>query len=395
MYRIGEEEIEELRRVIAGKKLFRLGDPAKGHQQEVERFEREWAETIGAQYALCLSGGGTAALICGLAALGIGPGDEVIVPAYTWMATATAALSVGAIPVIAEVDETLALDPDDVERKITPQTRALIPVHMVGRPANLERLLQIARTYTLALVEDASQADGGSYKGRRLGSWGDVGAFSFNDFKILSCGEGGALVTDDRTLYDRAAIYHDSLTSFPTFSRGFTVPTFVGMQFRASEIMGAILRVQLQRLEGILRDLRGIKKRFEEELCGVPNLRIAPNNDPEGDCGVVVAFQFDGEESARRFAAAPGVKGGLPIDTDRHVYANWAPVLEKRIGHHPDMNPFNHPRNQGLGTEYSPDMCPRTLDILRRTVYVRPDPDWSEADVLQRIAACRKAAQGL
>lgn len=392
MYRIGEEEVEALRRVIASQKLFRLGDPAQGHQGEVDRFEREWAELIGARYALCLSGGGTAALVCALAALGIGPGDEVLVPAYTWMATATAALAVGAIPVLCEVDETLGIDPDDVERKLTPQVRALIPVHMVGRPANLERLLVLARQNHSYLIEDASQADGGSYKGKRLGSWGDLGAFSFNDFKIMSCGEGGALVTDDRTWFDRARIYHDSLTSFPTFGQEFTVPTFVGGQYRASEVMGAILRVQMGRLDGILSDLRRIGRRIIAELSDVPGIRFAPSNDPEGDCHVVIAFQFDSEAEARRFAAAPGVGGHRPIDTGRHVYREWDTVLEHRIGHHPDMNPYQHPKNRDLRTNYSRDMCPRTLDLLSRTVYLSVNPDWSEAEVAAKIEACRRAA---
>src|SRR5688572_16667093 len=122
MYRIGEEEVEAIRKVIAGKQLFRRGNPETGHQAAVDNFEREWAQKIGTEYALCLTGGGTGALICALAALGIGPGEEVIVPGYTWMATATAVLSVGAIPVIAEIDETLGLDPKDVEKKISPQT---------------------------------------------------------------------------------------------------------------------------------------------------------------------------------------------------------------------------------------------------------------------------------
>lgn len=390
MYRIGEEEVEAIRKVIAGKQLFRQGNPETGHQEAVDTFEREWAQKVGTEYALCLSGGGTGAIICALAALGIGPGEEVIVPGYTWMATATAVLSVGAIPVIAEVDETLGLDPKDVERKITPQTSAVIPVHMAGRPADLESLLAITKKHNIKLVEDACQCDGGSYKGQRVGSWGDMGAFSFNDFKIMSCGEGGAVVTNDRTLFDRARIYHDSLTSFPTFARDLTVPTFVGMQFRANEVMGAILRVQLQRLDGILADMRRIGKRFRDELSDVPGLRFAPSNDQEGDCGVMVAFQFDSEEQARAFATQVG--GTLPIDTDRHIYINWAPVLEHRIGHHPDMNPYNHPKNQGLRTEYSKDMCPRTLDILRRTVYVAANPDWDEAATTQRIEDCRKAA---
>ena len=136
MYRIGQEEVDEVAKVILSKQLFRVGDPRDGHLQEVERFEQEWAQKIGTQYALLMCGGGTAALVCGLAGLGIGPGDEVIVPAYTWMSTATAVLTVGAIPVLAEVDETMALDPEDFEKKISPHTKAVIPVHMLGRPAN-------------------------------------------------------------------------------------------------------------------------------------------------------------------------------------------------------------------------------------------------------------------
>jgi dTDP-4-amino-4,6-dideoxygalactose transaminase len=394
MFRIGEEEVEEVRKVIASGKLFRLGDAASGHQGAVDRFEREWAETIGAKYSLCLSGGGTAALVCCLAALGIGPGDEVLVPGYTWMATATAALTVGAIPVICEVDETLALDPDDVERKITPQTKAMIPVYMVGRNADLERLLEIGKRRGVYVVEDASQADGGSYRGRRLGSWGEMGAFSFNDFKIMSCGEGGALVTSDLTLYDRARIYHDSLLSFPTFGQEFSVPTFVGAQLRASEVMGAILRAQLRRLDGILADLRRNARRLIAGVEGT-GLRVLPSHDPEGDCHVVVAFRFGTEAEARRFAGSEGVHGGLPIDTGRHVYSNWDSVLEHRIGHHPAMNPYEFPQNRGLRTQYSKCMCPRTLDLLGRTVYLNVNPDWTEAEADRRIEACRTATRSL
>lgn len=389
MYRIGEEEVEEVRKVLLSGHLFRVGEGVDGHLHEVDRFEREWAQTIGTVYALCMAGGGTAALICALVGMGIGPGDEVIVPGYTWMATATSVLAVGAIPVIAEVDETLALDPEDVRRKITPNTRAMIPVHMVGRPANMQALLEIAREHGLLVLEDCCQADGGSYRGRRLGSWGNAGAFSFNYFKIISCGEGGALTTNDRTLYERALVFHDGGAAFRPYATELGIPIFVGIQLRADEVMGAILRVQLRRLDGILSDLRRIRKRFEQELADVPGLRIAPNNDPEGDCGVVVAFQFDSEAKARAFAPQTG--GWLPIDSGKHVYSNWEPLLAKRVMHHPDMNPFNHPRNRGLRTDYTPDMCPRTLDVLKRTVFLSLHPDWDEEEVSQRIEACRKA----
>lgn len=391
MYRIGEEEVEEVRKVLLSGHLFRVGEGVEGHLHEVDRFEQEWAQLIGTEYALCMAGGGTAALICGLVGMGIGPGDEVIVPGYTWMATATAVLAVGAIPVIAEVDETLAIDAEDVRRKITPNTRAMIAVHMVGRPANMRALLDIAREHGLMVLEDCCQADGGSYGGRRLGSWGHAGAFSFNYFKIISCGEGGALTTNDRTLYERALVFHDGGAAFRPYAKELGIPIFVGIQLRADEVMGAILRVQLRRLDGILSDLRRIRKRFEQELAEVPGLRIAPNNDPEGDCGVVVAFQFDSEAQARAFAGPIG--GWLPIDSGKHVYSNWEPLLEKRIMHHPDMNPFNHPRNQGLRMNYTRDMCPRTLDILARTVFLSLHPDWSEEEVAWRIGKCRDAVK--
>ena len=391
MYRIGEEEVEEVRKVLLSGHLFRVGEGVEGHLHEVDRFEHEWAQLIGTEYALCMNGGGTAALICGLVGMGIGPGDEVIVPGYTWMATATSVLAVGAIPVIAEVDETLALDPEDVRRKITPNTRAIIPVHMVGRPANLQALLEIAREHGVMVLEDCCQADGGSYRGKRLGSWGDAGAFSFNYFKIISCGEGGALTTNDRTLYERALVFHDGGATFRPYAKDLSIPIFVGIQLRADEVMGAILRVQLRRLDDILSDLRRIRKRFEQELADLPGLRLAPNNDPEGDCGVVVAFQFDSEADARHFASEIG--GWLPIDSGKHVYSNWEPLLAKRVMHHPDMNPFNHPRNQRLRTDYTPDMCPRTLDILKRTVFLSLHPDWSEEEVSRRIEACRKAVK--
>lgn len=393
MYRIGQEEVEEIRKVITSKQLFRVGDPKAGHLQEVDRFEKEWAEKIGVRYALCLSGGGTAALICGLVGLGIGPGDEVIVPGYTFMATATAVLAVGAIPVIAEIDESLTIAPDDIENKIGPNTKVIIPVHMVGLSSDMGRIGQIAKKYNLKVLEDCCQADGGSYKGKRLGSWGDAGAFSFNDYKIITCGEGGALVTDKRKVYERALVYHDGGASFRPYAEELTTPIFLGLQFRANEIMGAILRVQLRRLEGILSDLRRVKKQFITQLSGKTGINFAPNNDPEGDCGVVVVFQFHDETKARIFATSGGVNGGLPIDSGKHVYSNWEPILEHRVGPHPSLNPFNLPENQQLRLNYTREMCPKTLDILKRTVFVSLHPDWAVPEVMERIKACEKAAE--
>ena len=320
MYRIGKEEIDEISKVIAAKCMFRVGDPKRGHRQEVIRFEQEWAKKIGTKYALCMNGGGTAALMCGLFGLGIGAGDEVLVPAYTFMATASAVLAVGAIPVLTEIDETMTIDPADIERKISRRTKAVIPVHMVGLPANMPRIMKIAKKHSLKVLEDCCQADGGSCKGKRLGRWGHAGAYSFNDFKIMSCGEGGALVTNDKKVFERAFVLHDSGTAFRPYAGELSVPIILGMQFRASEITGAILRVQLRRLEGMLKDLRAIKNYFMTKLADM--VKFAPSNDQKGDCGVVIVFQFNNETQARQFSKSEGVNGWMPIDSGKHVYYN-------------------------------------------------------------------------
>jgi len=395
MYRLGKQEIYEVRKVIKARKMFRVGDPKTGHLQEANRFEKEWARTIGVKHALLLSGGGTAALMAGLAGMGIGPGDEVIVPGYTFMATAAAVLMVGAIPVIAEINETLTLDPRDVEKKISPHTRAIIPVHICGIPADMKKIAAIARKHKIKVLEDCCQADGGSFRGKRLGSWGQAGAYSFNDYKIMSAGEGGALVTNDNSLFERAAIFSDSGAGFRPYTKNFTVPIFLGFQFRATEIMGAILRMQLQRLAGMLADLRRIRAQFITGLKDNPGIRFAPSNDPRGDCGVVVGFQFESEARARAFARAEGVGGFLPIDSGKHVYCNWEPVFKHRVGIHPGMNPYRMPRNRGLRMNYTRNMCPRTLDILKRTVLITLHPDWKKARVRARIEACRKAGASL
>lgn len=392
MYRIGEEELLELRKVIESKNLFRIGNPAAGHLQEVERFEREWAEKIGTEYALLLSGGGTAALICGLNGIGIGPGDEVLIPAYTFMASASAVLAVGAIPVLVEIDDTCTMDPQDAEKKITPETKAIMPVHMVGIPCNMEAITRIAGKAGIKVIEDCCQADGGSFKGKRLGAWGEAGVFSFNDYKIISCGEGGCLVTNDKSIYEIASIFHDSGTAFRPYAGEFSIPIFLGLQFRASEVMGAIMRVQLQRLEGILSDLRRIKKRFIGELSGKPGIKFSRSNDIEGDCGVVVSFRFENEEKAKLFASYEGVSGWRPLDSPKHVFFDWKPIIEKRIGSHPAMNPYNFPQNKKLRLNYKKEMYPKSLDNLGRTVFISVNPDWTEEETSKMIEACTKAA---
>jgi dTDP-4-amino-4,6-dideoxygalactose transaminase len=396
MYRSGQEEVDAATRVILARQWFRVGEAKDGHLGEVDHFEREWAEKLGVPYALLMNGGGTGALLCALAGAEIGPGDEVIVPAYTWLASATSVLAAGAIPVLADVDETLGLDPEDFERKIGPATKAVIPVHMSGRPANLEAIIAIARKRGLKVIEDSCQMDGGSYKGRRTGTWGDAGAFSFNFFKIISCGgEGGCMVTSDRKIYERAFVFHDSGAAFRPKASELREPVFVSQQYRADEFMGAIARVQMRRLDGILADLRRMRDTLAAAVAGSKKVAVAPGNDPEGDCGVMLTLQFANEAAARAFATAPGINGLVVIDHGKHIYTNWAPLREKRISHHPDMNPFFFQKNKGLRMDYSDSACPRTLEILRRTVYIACNPDWTPGQLQTLASALQTASRSL
>ncbi len=384
MFRIGQEEIDAVARVINSKQLFRVN---KGNQ-EADNFEKELREKIGVDYALLMSGG-TGALIAALVGLGVGPGDEVIVPAYTFMASASAVLAVGAIPVLADIDESMTIDPASVEEKITDKTKVIIPVHICGFPANMDALKEIAAKHNLFILEDACQADGGSYKGKRLGSIGDAGAFSFNVFKIITAGEGGAVVTNNRKVYERALIYHDGGAAFRPYTGELQEPVFMGTQMRVSDITGAIMREQIKRLDGILTDLRAVKKKIMDALKDVA--RFIPSNDIEGDCGTTLGFNFDSEELARKFSAE--VEGSwIPFDSGKHVYINWDPIIEKRGGHCDAVNPYMMAENALLNKEgANADACPKSLDILKRTVYVSLHCDWTEEQINERIDSCKKA----
>jgi dTDP-4-amino-4,6-dideoxygalactose transaminase len=397
MLDIGEKEIEAVARVIRGRQLFRYGDRAAGHGNECIKFERSLAEKMGTEHALAVTSG-TAALICGLAGLGIGPGDEVIIPAYTFMATALAPLALGAIPVLAEIDGSLTVDPRDVAAKITPRTKVIIPVHMCGFPANMDAVMKLARRHGLAVLEDACQADGGSYRGRRLGSIGNAGAYSFNHFKNMTCGEGGALVTDDKVCYERALIFHDGGCVFRPHAQGIGAPFFAGSNFRMNEILGAVLRVQLGRIDGLLSRTRARKRALLAGIDGHPRLHPVGSNDIDGDCGTMVGLRFGCESEARSFIAGLQVRGisaSTPIDSDRHVYCNWEPVMARRGSYHPALDAFKRPENADSRGDYHPDMCPKTLEVLRTTVFLPIVPQQSLARISRIANGCREAADAL
>ena len=268
--RVAEDEeaaaVEAVREVIRSKRLFRFyGVSPSLRGSKTLELENAFARRMDTAHALAVNSG-TSALVCALVGLEIGPGDEVVVPAYTWISTATAVLAVGAVPVVAEVDDSLTIDPADVERKLSPHTKAIVAVHMRGAPARMDALSELARARGLRLLEDVAQAAGGSFQRRPLGSIGDAGAFSFQISKIMTAVEGGMVTTNDTAVHRRAAMYHDSAA--PPHMGVAADEWLPGLNLRMSELHAAVLLVQLGRLDGVVADLRARKRRLRELLLG-------------------------------------------------------------------------------------------------------------------------------
>jgi len=386
MYLAGEEEIEAIARVIRSGQLFRYRDDS-----ECERFEKRYAADLGVgEFALAASG--TYGLAAGLVGLGIGPGDEVLVPAHTYMATATAVLAVGAIPVIVDIDESVTISPAAIRDAIGPHTRAIIPVHMWGAACNMDAIMEIAARHDLLVLEDVCQGIGGSYEGRKLGSIGHAGAFSFNFFKNMSGGEGGGIATSDPKVAERARCYIDPC-HFYWQGRGDATKPFAGVGARASELMGAMLNVQLNRLDGMIGAMRSEKKKILAGTRHLGNLglKASPMNSADHDCATQVMFLLPTQAAAKAFTTVmPSVIAGK---TGRHTFPQWDQVLMHEGSHHPALNPYTLPENKGLRTTYDPDMCRTSLDILNRTVMVATNPQHGERDIDDMIHNIDQAAR--
>jgi dTDP-4-amino-4,6-dideoxygalactose transaminase len=350
---VGDEERDEVLEVLQSGYLSRYGapdDPA--YKQKVYQFEREFAQKIGATHAVAVSSG-TGALMCALKALGIGRGDEVLVPGYTFIASISSIMEVGGTPVLTEVDESLTMDPRDAESKITPRTRAIMPVHMLGNPADLDAIMAVGKKHGIPVIEDCCQAVGGSYKGRRLGSIGALGAFSFNIFKVINSGDGGLVATSDPALYERAFGYHDQ--GHMPLRQGVEIGkrSLVGVNMRMNELTGAFLRAQLRKLDAILERLRANKAAFKAELAAasIDGLSFRRINDP-GECATLLVTQFPTAARARAAAAAIGSK--TMEKSGWHVYNNMEQILSWKD------DSGAAPMRKG--------MLPRTDDILSRSV---------------------------
>ena len=388
MYTVGEEEIEALARVIRSKALFRYG---VGH--ECDRFEERYAAHLGVKH-FALSASGSNALVAALVALGIGPGDEVLIPAHTYMATGTAVLAAGAIPVIVDVDDTITIDPQAIEAAIGPQTRAVIPVHMWGAACNMAAIMDIDRRRNLLVVEDACQGVGGGYEGRKFGSIGHIGAFSFNFYKNMTAGEGGGVAVNDDRLAKRVRGAIDPCHFYWHGRDGEDKP-FAGNGARASELMGAMLNVQLDRIDGMVAKMRAEKKRLLAGASAFGNLGLKPTrmNSAEHDCATHLMFTMPTAEAAQKFIKVfPSVIAGK---TGRHTYTEWDQILIREGAAHPAMNPYLMPANAKCRMDYTKDMCARSLEILNRTVMVPTNPEHTDAqidDMIHNIGVASRVA---
>jgi dTDP-4-amino-4,6-dideoxygalactose transaminase len=352
-YWFGKEETQAVMEVIEKGYLFRYGSENDSKfLHKVADLEKAFAAYSGAKFGLATSSG-TASLLASALALGLKPGDEIIVPAYTFVASYSAVIFAGIIPVLAEINESLTLDPDDVERKITPRTRAIMPVHMLGNPCDMDRIMLIARKHNLLVLEDCCQAAGASYRGKKVGTIGHIGAFSLNIFKTINSGDGGLVVTDDQQLYETAFGVHDQGHKPNRLGVEVGTRSVLGLNFRINELTAAVALAQLAKLDRIIATLREKRKKLKSLISQGKGFKFRVLNDPEGDCATLCTVIFDSREQALKVSKALGSK---TLDQSGwHVYANMEHVL-------------NHLKQ--VGQPHTKGSYPKTDDILSRSMNI-------------------------
>ncbi|MEK6627154.1 MAG: aminotransferase class I/II-fold pyridoxal phosphate-dependent enzyme [Bdellovibrionota bacterium] len=381
MYFFDEKELEALRALAAKKKFFRYQN---AELSECEIFENNFSKHINVGHSLLVNSG-TNALLLALLAGKIQPGDEVLIPAYTFVATAAAVVMAGAIPIIVNIDTQLSMDFEDAAKKITLKTKAVILVHMDGLVANVMAAKTFCEKNKILFIEDTAQAIGGTFKKKHLGTFGSFGCFSLNESKIISCGEGGILCTDNKDAFQSAFVLHDTPVQFSPSKKLFLedVKTYIGHSMRVSEIQGVIMQVQLSRLEKILAILRERKKIITSELAGRSIMTIPIGFCADGDCGTAIHFQFSSIEQTLNVTKALRAQGlaFAPV-TARPAHASWkwSHLFGEQGGIQPSRNPFLLSDQK---YEYSNSEVLASIDILSRTIKMDIDLHLSMEETLE------------
>ncbi|HET7216046.1 MAG TPA: DegT/DnrJ/EryC1/StrS family aminotransferase, partial [Terriglobia bacterium] len=386
----GGEERGRVDDVIASRSPFRWYGPGPNPPMQCANFEKAFGRRMRRRYVLGVTSG-TAALQCAMAALGLGPGDEMILPAWTWYSCFNAIVLAGALPVFAEIDESLNIDPDDIEHRITPQTKAIMAVHLEGCPADLDRILPIARKHGLKVLEDCAQSLGADYKGRPVGSIGDIAIYSFQFCKTITSGEGGAVVTDDPILFERASRFHDLGPLRPALKKelgGERVPAFAGTNFRMSELTGGVLDAQLAKLDSIVAALRRNGSRVYEALRDLPEPHYRHSPDPDGDLKERIYLGFPTRQHRDRYMKAMRAENIPAGPPEGSAILPITPQVKNKATAHPAWPSFTTARGREI--QYGAEACPRTIDILHRFAAVPIDPKFTEQDTKDIASAINK-----
>ena len=323
-----DAERKEVMEVLETGVLMRYGfDGPRQGRWKAKELETAICETFGCQYAQ-LTSSGTTALTTAMAVLGIGAGDEVIMPSFTFVASFEAVLSVGAVPVLVDVDDTLTLAPDAVRRAITPKTKCVMPVHMCGSMADMDALQAICKEHNLVLLEDACQSIGGSYKGKSLGTIGDAGTFSFDFVKTITCGEGGVVMTNREDVYINADAYTDHGHDHKGVDRGADLHPYLGYNFRISELHAAVGLAQVRRLPDFLATQKKNHAQLKALLSQIPGIQFRRVPDEAGDSCSFVSWFLASEEATRAVVAAMKEAGAMAgsfywFDNNWHYIRKW------------------------------------------------------------------------
>jgi dTDP-4-amino-4,6-dideoxygalactose transaminase len=368
---LSRQEEEAVADVIRKGALFRYyGPQSPTHVDQLEEYARTF---YGVGYALAVNSG-TGALCTAMSALGIGPGTEVIVPAFLWVATVTAVIQNNAVPVLCEVDESFNMDPGDLEKKITQRTKLIAAVHMAGAPCDMDAIMRVANKHNIPVLEDCAQCNGGSFKGRKVGTFGKVGIYSLQINKNVTAGEGGLLVTSDEKFYTRLVAAHD--LGVP-WKKGLPDETsevcFWGQGRRMGELAGAVANVQLRKLPQVVAHMKASKQRIKDMLGQIKGVSFRKLNDPDGDTGPFLIFTFDNESHAVRITqhlTNDGIENVFHLsDYGLHIYHNIRSLVE-RIPLSPAGNPWLLPQNADSVFEYGKGTCPTSDDLFERSVII-------------------------
>ena len=373
----GDEERKEVMDVLDTGILFRYGhDSQRNGVWKAKTFEQEFSAYLGVKHThFCSSG--TAADSLSLACCGIGYGDEVIVPPYTFIAPIESVLVAGAIPVFGEIDETLCLSPEGIEKAITPRTKAVMLVQVFGSMGRMDEIMAVCKKHNLILIEDAAPALGGSYKGKMLGNFGHMSAFSFDFYKIITAGEGGAVATNDDELYDRAHKYSDHGHDHIGSARGAEQHPILGYNFRGSELGAAVVLAQLRKLPYIIEKQRAHQQRLKEVLSEFPEIRLRHVPDEAGDSATFLSFFLpDPAKAIKVFDEfqKEELSASYWYRNNFHYHRQWGHFKEmKSIYNLPVMELKNVPVYTNLEV-------PQSDEIMQRLMMTQIMVNWSEEE---------------